>query len=319
MSLITFWVKALRTRWRRLLGRVQSQFLGHRFMKTLFRWLSLWPLPLLHLMGSILGWLSFCLSPTYRRRFLANARQAGVAWSEILGAVGQSGRLVAELPYLWLRPADQRLGARLKIAGASVVEDALARGRGVVFLTPHLGSFEVAAQAYAEHYGQRSAVTVLYRPARKAWLRDLVDGARARPGLLTAPASLAGVRQMLRALKSGGTVGLLPDQVPPLGMGEWAPFFGRPAYTMTLAARLVQQTGASVVLVWCRRLSWGRGHEMTFELMRESLPTDSRARCESAAMINRAMERLIRQCPEQYLWGYHRYKSPAAELQTEGE
>ena len=288
-------------------------------MQTLFRWLSRWPLVLLHLMGTVLGWASFCLSPTYRRRFLANAKQAGMAWSDVRGAVGQAGRLVAELPYLWLRPADQPLGALLKVAGASVVEDALARGRGVVFLTPHLGSFEVAAQAYAERYGQRSAVTVLYRPARKAWLRDLVDGARARPGLMTAPASLAGVRQMLRALKSGGTVGLLPDQVPPLGMGEWAPFFGRPAYTMTLAARLVQQTGASVVLVWCRRLPLGRGYEVNCELMSESLPTDPKARCESAAMINRAMEQLIRQCPEQYLWGYHRYKSPAAGLQTEGE
>ena len=98
---------------------------------------------------------------------------------------------------------------------------------------------------------------MLYRPARKAWLRELVDTSRTRPGLAVAPATLAGVRQMMRALRRGEAVGLLPDQVPPDGMGVWAPFFGRPAYTMTLAARLVQQTGAALLLAWGERLPRG--------------------------------------------------------------
>ena len=266
-----------------------------------------------------MGWASFCLSSSYRRRFLANARQAGVPWVSRLGAVAQAGRLVAELPYLWMRPAQQPLGSRLHIVGAKVIEEALAQGQGVVFLTPHLGAFEAAAQGYAEHYGQSHPLTVLYRPARKAWLREVVDNARARPGLLTAPANLSGVRQMLRALKSGGVVGLLPDQVPPLGMGEWAPFFGRPAYTMTLAARLAQQTGARVLVVWCRRLPWGRGFEVCFEPLSESLPAQAEASAQSAAVINRAMEQLIRLCPQQYLWGYHRYKAPAEAPQMTGD
>ncbi len=95
-------------------------------------------------------------------------------------------------------------------------------------------------------------MTALYRPARQPWLRELEATARNRPGLLTAPASLAGVRQMIRALRQGQTVGLLPDQVPPDGMGVWAPFFGQPAYTMTLAARLVLQTGAVPLLLLVR-------------------------------------------------------------------
>ncbi len=262
-------------------------------------------------MGGALGWLSFGLSPSYRRRFQANARQAGVPWRQARRAVAESGRLLAELPYLWLRPADQPFGRRLRVGDLSLLKEAHAQGRGLLFLTPHLGAFEVAAQAYAELFGHQHPVTVLYRPARKAWLRELVDTARARPGLLTAPATLGGVRQMIRALKQGDAVGLLPDQVPPLGMGEWAPFFGRPAYTMTLAARLVQQTNAVIVLTWCRRLPWGRGYEVHCEAMPEPLPTDPAARAESAAIINRAMERLILACPQQYLWGYHRYKAPA--------
>jgi len=143
-------------------------------------------------------------------------------------------------------------------------------------------------------------------------LRRLTDGSRARPGLATAPATLAGVRQMIRALRRGEAVGLLPDQVPPEGMGVWVPFFGRPAYTMTLAARLIQQTGAVPLLIWGERLAHGAGYRVRVSALGEDLPATDPTQAESAAVINRAMERLIRQCPGQYLWGYNRYKTPRA-------
>ena len=115
---------------------------------------------------------------------------------------------------------------------------------------------------------------------------------------------------MLRALRRGEAVGLLPDQVPPDGLGVWAPFFGRPAYTMTLAARLVQQTHAVPLIAWGERLPGGDGYVVHVSAFDEPLPADAAAQAESAAAVNRAMERLIRQRPQQYLWGYHRYKSP---------
>jgi KDO2-lipid IV(A) lauroyltransferase len=170
-----------------------------------------------------------------------------------------------------------------------------------------MGCFEVAAQAIAERFGAVAPITVLYRPARKPWLRELVKTSRERAQLFAAPATLAGVRQMIRALRRGQMVGLLPDQVPPEGMGVWAPFFGRPAYTMTLATRLVQQTGAELLLTWVERLPRGAGYVQRFYAFPEALPADA---AESARRINAAMERLILQCPQQYLWGYHRYKSP---------
>ncbi|MEO7009068.1 MAG: lysophospholipid acyltransferase family protein, partial [Caldimonas sp.] len=142
-------------------------------------------------------------------------------------------------------------------------------------------------------------------------LRPLVGGSRTRPGLAAAPATLAGVRQMIRALRRGEAVGLLPDQVPPEGLGVWAPFFGKPAYTMTLAARLVQQTGAVPLAAWGERLAGGAGYAVHVAAFAEALPADPAAQAESAAVVNRAMERLIRQRPEQYLWGYHRYKAPS--------
>jgi Kdo2-lipid IVA lauroyltransferase/acyltransferase len=276
-------------------------------IRCLFRVLSWMPLPLLHAAGWLLGWLSFALSGRYRRRLFAHAAQAGVSRRVALASVGESGKLVAELPRLWLgRPV------RVDWQGAGHIEAQQTQGSGVLFLTPHLGCFEITAQAYAQRFGATHPMTVLFRPARKPWLRDLVAGARERPGLLTAPTTLAGVKQLIKALKAGQAVGLLPDQVPPDGQGVWAPFFGRDAYTMTLAARLAQQTGAVPLLIWGERLRHGAGYMVRFAPLPEPLPADAEAQAESAAVVNRAMEALIRQCPQQYLWGYHRYKAPRA-------
>ena len=272
-------------------------------MITLFKMLSVLPLNLVHGLGWSLGWLVFIASGVYRRRFLANARQAGMGWRQWRGAVGESGKLVTELPRLWLGRSVPVLWE-----GAQHVEDALAIGRGVVFLTPHLGCFEITAQAYAGRYGQeKQPMTVLFRPPRQPWLRELVTNARARPGLHTAPTTLAGVKQMIKALKQGQCLGLLPDQVPPLGMGLWVPFFGREAYTMTLSVRLAQQTGATVLMAWGERLSWGRGYRVHVQPLNTVLPSDG---AQAARVINQAMEALICSCPQQYLWGYARYKQP---------
>jgi Kdo2-lipid IVA lauroyltransferase/acyltransferase len=276
-------------------------------MSTLFRWLSRWPLPLLHTLGALIGWAGYALSPTYRRRFDARVQQAGVARAAARAAIGEAGRMVGELPRLWLQGG---ASVPLRTEGAEHVDAALAEGRGLVLLTPHLGCFEITAQAYAARYGAQHPITVMYRPARQPWLREVMAGSRDRPGLAAVPAELSGVRSMLRALRRGQTVGLLPDQVPPEGQGVWAPFFGKPAYTMTLAARLVQQSGAVLLLTWGERLPGGRGYVVHFLPFDEPLPTDADAQAESAAAINRAMERLIRRAPQQYLWGYHRYKAP---------
>ena len=274
-------------------------------MTVLFRLLSYLPLGLLQALGWLLGWMAFGASPVYRRRFLDNAALAGVPWRQWLGAVGESGRLVAELPRLWLGRA-----VRVVWDGAEHVEAALADQRGIVFLTPHLGCFEVTAQAYAQRYGATGQpMTVLFRLPRKAWLQPLVLQSRQRPGLATAPTSLGGVKQLIKALKAGQCVGLLPDQVPPLGLGVWAPFFGKPAYTMTLSARLAQQTGATVLLAWGERLGWGRGYVVHVAPLLQPLSADM---VEAAAQINQAMEQLILQKPGQYLWGYARYKQPKA-------
>lgn len=260
---------------------------------------------MLHFFGAAVGWLTWLLSPTYRRRFAQNARQAGLGFGQVRAAVAQAGMLVAETPRLWFGPP-----AVVEWDGDEAIEQLRAQGRGLLFLTPHLGCFEVTAQAYAARFGP---ITVLFRPARKPWLRELVATSRNRPNMAAVPTTLAGVRQMLRALRAGEAVGLLPDQVPPQGQGVWAPFFGREAYTMTLPARLARQTGAAVLFAWGERLPAGRGYRVHVRRFEGELDGDP---ARAAAQVNAEMERLVRAGPHQYLWGYARYKQPRGEAIT---
>ncbi len=278
-------------------------------MKHVFRSLAAWPLPLLHALGWLLGWLSWLGSPAYRRRWACNTDLAGVKGAARWASIGEAGKLSAELPRLWLgRPVPWRWD------GSEHIEAARQAGQGMLFLTPHLGCFEIAAQAYAASFGlgpDARPMTVLYRPPRQTWLRELVEASRARPGRATAPTTLAGVRQLIVALKQGEAVGLLPDQVPPDGQGLWVPFFGQPAYTMTLSARFARLPNTRVLLAWGERLSWGRGYVVHILPLEQVLDAPLAGdMSELTAQINLAMERVIARCPQQYLWGYARYKSP---------
>ncbi|MFI5447317.1 lysophospholipid acyltransferase family protein [Polaromonas sp. UC242_47] len=277
-------------------------------MVYLFRFFSFWPLRALHAAGAGLGWLVWALSPAYRRQFRANVAQAGLAFDAVRPAIAETGRFVAELPKLWMRPPTASCLGNVRIEGQTHVSEAFTRGKGIIFFGPHCGSFELGPQALAELYGP---ITAIYRPARKPWLARLEHIARSRPGLSVVPASLSGIRQMFRTLKNNQAVALLTDQVPPEGQGLWAPFFGKSAYTMTLAARLALQSGAVVLPVSCERLPRGQGYFLKIWpplAALEHLPkTDMLA---AVTIINQAIEAIVLSQPGQYLWGYARYKHP---------
>ncbi|MBS0309659.1 MAG: lysophospholipid acyltransferase family protein [Proteobacteria bacterium] len=268
----------------------------------LFRFLSRFPLPVLHALGAALGWLVYLVSPTYRRRLRDNITRAGHA-AHLRAAIAESGKSVLELPFVWCAPPEKVL-AKASVDDWQAAQAILDQGRGAIFLTPHLGCFEILAQSIAQHV----QLTALYRPPRKAVLRPLIEGARARANLLLAPANLAGVRMMLKAIKHGNPVGLLPDQVPQQGEGAWVDFFGKPAYTMTLPGKLQQMTGAPLILSYADRLPGGRGYRLHFVPFADPLGDTAE---EQARAINAAMEKLIARNPAQYFWSYNRYKTPA--------
>ena len=272
-------------------------------MIFVFRLLARASLATLHRLGTLLGWLTWLASPTYRRHLRENMTLAlGADGARCVrnAAIANAGRTSLELPRLWLHPLEETVRLVREVRGWDYVEAAQAAGKGILFLTPHLGCFEVTAQ----YYSHRAPISVLYRPPKQAWLQTMIEEGRARPQLYLAPADLSGVRTLIKALRRGEAVGMLPDQAPRRGEGRWIDFFGRPAYTMTLAGKL-SESGAAVVLAWGERLPDGDGFRLHF--MPPEHPVEGSVE-ERAACISREMERLILKCPEQYLWGYNRYK-----------
>jgi len=270
---------------------------------VLIRMLSLLPLPVLHGLGRFLGRCVYAFPGRYRERLRANAAQAGYTGAAFARrAAGEAGAMILETPKVWLQT--EKCLQRVSSSDDQVLAATLAEKRGILYLTPHLGCFEITARHTVGH----GPITVMYRPPRHAALEPAMAQSRNMSGLRAVPANMQGVREFVRALKRGEAVGMLPDQVPSSGDGVWAPFFGRPALTMTLAGKLARQTGVAVLLIAGERLARGKGWRMHYLRLPEPLPEDPQA---LAALINRSMETMIRRFPEQYLWSYNRYKVPS--------
>lgn len=268
----------------------------------LLRLLARLPLPALHMLGRAAGRLIYALPGKYRERLRANTAQAGYDDPAFARrAAAQTGAMILESPRIWFRN-DASL-KQVVCDDEYIVDDARQEGRALLMLTPHLGSFEITARYFA----RKRPVTVMFRPPRKPWLAPAMEAARNTSGVSTVPATSQGVRAFVRILRDKETVGMLPDQAPSQGEGVWAPFFGRLAYTVTLPGKLARNSNAIVILTAAERLPGGKGWRIHHARVPEPLPESAEAQ---AALINQEMEKLIRRFPEQYLWGYNRYKVP---------
>jgi Kdo2-lipid IVA lauroyltransferase/acyltransferase len=276
------------------------------FALYVFKLLSYLPLRWLHAIGAALGSVVYGLSARNRQLTQENLAQAKLHLSA-RQVLAENGRAVLELAWVWFRPAHQVL-ARVQAYGQAHIDAARAQGKGVIFLTPHMGCFEVCAQYLAA----QAPITALYRPPRQAWMKPLVEDTRARHNLELAPADSKGVRMMLKALKRGQAIGLLPDQVPGVtekgGEGVWAPWFGRPAYTMTLPSKLAYGAGVPVIMMVALRRPKGAGYDLHFLPFAGSFNGNAE---HDARSVNAAVEQLVMLAPAQYWWSYNRYKAPA--------
>ena len=272
----------------------------------IFRLLASLPLRWLHGLGALLGHITYAMSKPYASRTRENLRQSHLPRDEIHyaalldQAINEAGKSIVELPWVWGRPLEQVCATVQSCQGWEHIEAAHAKGRGIILLTPHWGCFEVVGL----YVGQKLPLTCLYRSPKQGWLEKVMRGGRERGLARLASADVSGVRTLYKALKRGEAIGLLPDQVPSNGEGEWVDFFARPAYTMTLSGRLAENSGASVLLAYAERLSHGAGYKLRFE----PLPLDFSKSV--PLQINQALERVIALSPAQYLWSYNRYKVP---------
>ena len=278
------------------------------FLNLTLNVIAVLPLFLVQAIGATLGILAYIGSKHYRSLFrpqyeaVVNHYQLPL---QIWSAAAASGQLFSDSLWIWRNP--QKALELVEVQDWALVEAAIQEGHGLVMLTPHLGGFEIIPRVLAQHF----PATILYRPSRQAWLNDVVEEGRAYPNMHFVPTNLHGVRQMTRALARGEAIGILPDQVPSGGEGVWVPFFGRPAYTTPLPARLANRNNTPVVMFTAKRKGLGKGWLMQAKRL-GLLSEDSTL---AAAELNVALENAILVAPNQFIWAYNRYKHPTgAEL-----
>lgn len=259
------------------------------------------PLSWVHQLGAFFGWLSYLTDKKSNGIALANIQQSGLAADDaqarqlVKTSRIEAGKALMETFFIWGSPAAKLLPLIQQVHGWEHVTEAQAQKRGLIFLTPHLGCFEITSI----YYGERAPITVLYRPPKLEWLSELVVKGREKGKVEMAPANASGVKKLLQSLKSSLAIGILPDQIPRQGEGEWADFFGKPAYTMGLASKLATKADALVIMAFGERLPAGKGFNIHLTKVDDiSTPT----------LLNQAIERQVAQCPAQYLWQYNRHK-----------
>jgi KDO2-lipid IV(A) lauroyltransferase len=208
------------------------------------------------------------------------------------------GCAALEAPAVWFGPR-ARLERWVDAAAARQQLREISRERGVILLGPHLGSWELAGMFCAT----AAPMTSLYKPQKGAY-DDLVLQGRARLGAKLAPTTIHGVKTLLEALRKHEMIGILPDQDPPWGSGVFAPLFGIQAHTPELVTKLAARTGAPVWFCWAERLPRGRG----FRIHLVPAPAEVSDPKLGAAAMNRGIEQLVLARPEQYWWGYKRYR-----------
>lgn len=272
------------------------------------------PLRWMHRIGAMIGRL-FLLFPNRNRRVAE--RNLELCFPDATEAERrrllrrnflETGRSLAELGYFWTRPAGDVLGLIQEVEGQAAFDAALNGDQGILLAAPHLGAWELLCQYLAA----RGPLTVLYREPRDPGVEAVVNAGRNRLGTELVRAGPQGVRRLFRALKEGRIVGILPDQQPKRGNGEFAPFFGIPALTMVLLTRLAAKSGAPVVFGFAERLDDSRGFRLHFRAAPEEVSSpDSRI---AVAALNRTVEEMVRIAPAQYQWGYKRFS-----IRPEGE
>ena len=283
------------------------------FLLSLFAKL---PLAFLQKIGTMLGALMFYCVPSVRNRTKENLKQAGLEDQKLAYLVCKNaGRQILESIWIWYRPS-QDVVRNISVAPhcQEMVDRALRQNRPIVFLTPHIGCFEILPVWFAHTYWERTGrnISILYRPPHKEFLQKIVGQARQAPGIEACPTTIVGVKQVIRNLRKGHTFGALPDQVPSMGDGVWVDFFGRKAYTMTLPVRVSYQFDAIRLVMWGYKekdlwvidgIQWDR--PLTGDLI------------EDVQCMSHVIRYVVKQKPEQYAWNYNRYKIPRGAIPCE--
>ena len=278
-------------------------------LKLLIFLFSLIPLFFIQLIGALIGHIFNFLNLKSRDILVDNLTKSNIYSNKsdlkraINTNIGETGKTILEAFAIWTSKEKRILGWIKEVKGLDAIEKAQKNKKGIIFLTPHLGCYEITSI----YYGSKFPLSVLYRPPRQKWLINLIKKGRQKGFQTLAPTDKSGVKKILNALKKNEAIGILPDQAANKGEGEWVDFFGRPAYTMVLVSKLVNKTGANVIMTFGERLGNGKGFKIHFETIDpDAVSTPSK--------LNKLLEREIRKAPTQYLWNYDKHKGYEAQI-----
>jgi len=275
----------------------------------LLRLLGRLPLPVVHGIGSVVGrltlwWRSRMVQNTAVNLRIVRPQLNDAAQAALLREVlMESGKSATEIVKIWGGGAERALGLVREVRGEALFDAALAAGKGVIIAAPHLGCWELLNYWLC----RKTPMAILYRPPRIAAIEGLMRKMRGALAPEQVRADGAGVRTLYKRLAAGGTVGILPDQKPRAGEGEFAPFFGRDALTMVLLPRLAARTGATVLFAFAERLPHGAGYRIHL------LPAPAGLTDANLAVACGALNQGVQSCVElafaQYQWQYKRYSA----------
>lgn len=265
------------------------------------------PLSTLHRCGALIGrflWLANGRSRVVTERNLAlvqSATSIGATPQRVRAILAETGKSITEVARIWSGNPQATLALVRDVHGEDVLTTMRQSGRGLIVVAPHLGCWELLNYWLAA----RLPLSIVYRPPKRASIEPFLLQARGELNVEQVRAEGAGVRTLYKRLNSGGAVGILPDQQPRQGEGEFAPFFGVQALTMVLVSRLAQRTNANVLFAFAERLPNGAGYDIHLRPAPDGIAdTDLRIACTA---LNRGVEDCVRIAFDQYQWHYKRY------------
>ncbi len=262
--------------------------------------------------GAILGRVVYVLWRSRRSMALRNiagaVARSSLATSRppetIAGACFENlGRSFAEIAKIYCGFGSSVLQS-VSIIGIDRYQAALAKGRGVLFITGHCGNWELLAMAAARAIGE---IHVVARPLDVPLLNRLAERARQRYGNRVIYKKGA-LKRIISVLRNNGTVGVLIDQSVIRPEGLLIDFLGKKAYTMKMPAMISRKTGAAVLPVFIHREDSSHVIEIGKEIPSDSSAGTDMAILHDTARFSRAVEEYVRQYPEEWLWIHHRWK-----------
>lgn len=281
------------------------------FIKLILKLTAILPLPLVHGFGYFIGYL-FIIIPNKNKNVakknieLCFPELNTEAKKKLLNKnLIETGKTLAEMGLIWLGKSERVLNLITSVEGEEHLKAAFEKNKGVLLAMPHIGSWELVNLYAAKHY----PVTSLYKPAHLDSIDGIIKQSRERTGANLVPTDTKGVRAVSKALKNGELIVILPDQQPYLHMknGVFSNFFNTPAYSMTLMPKLASKMDSEIIYAYAKRLAHGKGFKLIFS--NASVNENKNDIQHSVDIMNKDIEKVVRECPEQYQWTYKRFKS----------